>query len=327
VTLQDMSDRSEGATAAQPAPAGILLAVYNGADGLPAQLDSIAAQDDPDWRLLVSDDGSHDDSDALIAAFAGRMQGRRVVRLTGPGQGAARNFLFLIRQWRAHLPPGSLMAFCDQDDVWLTDKLGRGRAALAAVPENVPALYCSRTWITDDRLIGRRLSAKRPHAPGFRNALVQNIASGNTILLNPAAAALVAAAADEVRDVVVHDWWVYLLVTGAGGRVLHDDTPTLLYRQHAGNQIGANDHFRARCKRIRQLLRGDFRDWNARNIAALTASAHRLTTENRRLLEQFAAMRRAPLPARLWQLSRLRLYRQSRPAQVALWLAAVLGRL
>ena len=142
MTLQDMSDRSEGATAAQPAPAGILLAVYNGADGLPAQLDSIAAQDDPDWRLLVSDDGSHDDSDALIAAFAGRMQGRRVVRLTGPGQGAARNFLFLIRQWRAHLPPGSLMAFCDQDDVWLTDKLGRGRAALAAVPENVPALYC-----------------------------------------------------------------------------------------------------------------------------------------------------------------------------------------
>ena len=90
MTLQDMSDRSEGATAAQPAPAGILLAVYNGADGLPAQLDSIAAQDDPDWRLLVSDDGSHDDSDALIAAFAGRMQGRRVVRLTGPGQGAAR---------------------------------------------------------------------------------------------------------------------------------------------------------------------------------------------------------------------------------------------
>lgn len=327
MTLQDMNDTRAG----QPVPArpavGILLAVYDGAADLPAQLDSLVAQDDPDWHLLVSDDGSRDASPALIAALRARMPQRQVICLNGPGRGAAQNFLFLLRQWRHHMPPGSWLAFCDQDDVWLTDRLSRGRAALASVPDGVPALYCSRTWITDADMIGRRLSAARPRPPGFRNALVQNIASGNTILLNPAAATLVSAAAEEIADVVVHDWWVYLMVTGAGGQVLHDDTPTLLYRQHAGNQIGANDHLRARLKRIRQLLRGDFRDWNSVNIAALSAARHRLSAENRAVLEGFIAMRQAPLMRRLRTLASLRLYRQSRPAQMALWLAAVLGRL
>ncbi|MFZ5964854.1 glycosyltransferase [Thalassococcus sp. BH17M4-6] len=306
---------------------GILLAVYKGAADLPDQLDSLVVQDDSNWRLLISDDGSCDATAALVAAFKDQMPRRQVICLEGPGRGAAQNFLFLIGQWRRLMPAGSLMAFCDQDDVWLPDRLSRGRAALSSVPEGVPALYCSRTWITDANLATRRRSVPRPRPPGFRNALVQNIASGNTILLNPAAAALLAEATEVVRDVVVHDWWAYLLVTGAGGVVVHDDAPTLLYRQHSGNQIGANDHLRARCKRIRQLLRGDFRDWNATNIAALGAVKDRLTPENRALLDAFAAMRAAPLPRRLIRLTRLHLYRQSKPAQAALWLAAVLGRL
>lgn len=304
----------------------ILMAVCNGADCLPEQLESIAGQEHENWHLLASDDHSLDKSAEVLQAFSVQHPGH-VTCFDGPRCGAAQNFLFLIRKAVDHLPSRGWLAFSDQDDIWLPERLSSGIAALEKYSNDEPALYCSRTWITDHHLEVRRLSDARPRPPSFRNALVQNIAPGNTILLNPAAAQLAAAAAAEVSDIVMHDWWIYQLITGVGGAVVHGDAPTLLYRQHAGNQIGANDRVRARLKRVCQLLHGDFRNWNARNIAALRASAHRLSPENRALLEGFAAMRARALPGRLLTMARLGLYRQSIPSQLALWLAAMLGRL
>ncbi|SFD68687.1 glycosyltransferase family 2 protein [Roseivivax sediminis] len=310
-------------TPANPAPRiHVLLAVYNGGAHLAEQLGSIAAQTHPDWQLIAADDGSSDNSRSVLEAFAAD---HPVTVHEGPRQGAAANFLALL----GHVPeaPDTWIAFADQDDIWLEGKLARSYAALRDLPPDRPALYCSRSWITDADGQTRRLSPPRPRPTGFRNALVQNVVAGNTILLNPAASDLVRAAAREAGRVVVHDWWVYQIVTGAGGRVVHDDEPTLLYRQHGGNQIGANDSARERAKRIRMILDGTFRAWNETNIAALRGSAARLTPDNRALLEDFDAMRRAALPKRLWRLGRMRLYRQSNMATAALWLAAVLGRL
>ncbi len=304
---------------------GILLAVYNGGSHLRGQLDSIAGQDHSDWQILASDDGSSDGSLSELDRFAGT---HRLTRLDGPRRGnSADNFLALMRRCGDHLPSDAWIAFSDQDDIWLPDKLSRGVAALRDLPDGQPGLYCSRTWITDETLSTRRKSMPRPRPTGFRNALVQNIASGNTILLNPAAARLVRAAADEVTQVVVHDWWLYQIVTGAGGWIAHDDAPSLLYRQHGVNQIGANDTTLARIRRVRQLLRGDFREWNRINIAALGASAHRLTPQNRARLDAFAELHEAGLWGRLSGLARMRLYRQSRASTIALWVSALLGRL
>jgi glycosyltransferase involved in cell wall biosynthesis len=308
----------------------ILLAVYNGARDLPDQLRSIAEQEHRNWHLLVSDDGSSDASGALLAAFQTEMasEGRQVTLLTGPGRGAGENFLSLLRHV-AQMPPAErYIAFCDQDDVWLSDRLSRGLQHLqAAACPTVPLLYCSRTWITDAALQGRRLSPARPRPPGFRNALVQNICGGNTVLLNPVASQLLTDASCEIAAVIVHDWWAYLIITGAGGQVLHDDQPTLLYRQHPENQIGANDSQRARLLRIYLLLKGVYSQWNDVNMAALTAVSHRLSPTHRAEFEAFCALRRARLPGRLRGLHRLNLYRQSRISTFALWVAAILGRL
>jgi hypothetical protein len=306
----------------------VLMAVYQGAAHLGAQLDSLAAQSHAGWQLIASDDASRDGSGQLLAEFA--QQWPHSIIRQGPGQGGTANFMSLI----AALDPegvarGTWMAFSDQDDVWLPDRLARGVAALDA--QAGPAMFCSRTWITDEQLESRRISAPRPRALGFRNALVQNVASGNTILLNAAAADLVRDAAPEALAQggmpVVHDWWIYQLIAGVGGVLVHEDAPTLLYRQHGVNQIGANDGTRARIKRIRMLLAGDMRNWNAVNIGVLGRSATRLTPENRALLVDFAAMRGAALPARLWRFRRLGLSRQTRISTVALWVAACLGRL
>ena len=307
----------------------ILMGARNGAADLPAQLDSFAAQSHGRWDLIVSDDGSTDASREIVRDFAARMRaaGRRVTLTEGPRRGFVANFLGLIGQ----APPAARwLALSDQDDVWLPDRLARGLAALTALPEDRPALYCSRTWITDADLVRRRLSMRFARRPGFLNALVQNIAAGNTILLNPAAAALARAAAPAaaaVPGLAAHDWWLYQLVTGVGGTVIHDPEPTLLYRQHAENQIGANDGWRARMSRLRMLLGGRFADWNAANIAALETAAAHLTDDNRAALARFAALRGLPLVARVRAFAALGLYRQSPLGQAALWLAVLLGRI
>ncbi|MFN4158590.1 MAG: glycosyltransferase [Gemmobacter sp.] len=302
----------------------ILMGLYNGAAHLGAQLDSLAAQDHADWALVARDDGSIDGTAQVFASFAAAHPGLRLDLGPGPGRGADANYLAMV----ADLPavPGWL-AFADQDDVWLSDRLSRGLAALAPHADGL-AMYCSRSWVVTEGLERRRMSPPRPRPPSFRNALVQNIAAGNTQLLTPPAAALLRDAARRTGRVVVHDWWAYQVVTGAGGRVVHDDMPTILYRQHGGNQIGANDGWRARLRRLGQVVDGTFRDWNEVNAAALMAVRDRLAPEARAVLDGWQAMRATRgMPLRLWRLWRLGLYRQTRASSAALWLAAVLGRL
>lgn len=306
----------------------ILMATYEGSECLQEQLDSLVTQSHENWQLLVSDDGSRDDTPNLIESFAvARADQQTVTLLQGPRQGAAANFMSLLRRASDYLPENSWMAFCDQDDVWLPDRLERGVALLADIPPETPALFCARTWVVRHDLTKRQLSAPRPRPPGFLNALAQNIAAGNTILLNPAAAKLLMAASAEMDEVVMHDWWSYLMVSGAGGVVLHDDTPVLLYRQHAGNEVGANSGFHAKMHRLWRMLRGDFHGWNDINIAALQASEPRLIPAARSALEEFAALRCRGPRARLSGARRLGLYRQSSLSTVALWVAALLGRL
>lgn len=106
--------------------------------------------------------------------------------------------------------------------------------------------------------------------PGFRNALVQIFAGGNTTMPNRAGIALARAAAAAGR-VVLHDWWLHQLISGTGGQVIYDEVPLLLYRKQGTNQVGA------KLRRMRLILRGRFHRWNAINLAGLAASAHRLT--------------------------------------------------
>ena len=135
------------------------------------------------------------------------------------------------------------------------------------------------------------------------------------------------AAAARTGQVVVHDWWIYQLVTGAGGQVVFDDVPQMLYRQHAGNLIGANTGLRAKLRRLGMLVSGRFGDWNDINIAALRGVSDCLTPENHALLETFAQGRKAGFAGRLAMLRRTGLHRNGLAGQASLWLAAVLGRL
>ena len=305
----------------------ILMAVWNGAAYLPAQLDSFAAQEFAAWDLVAGDDGSTDASQAILRDFAARTAGHAVTLLDGPRAGGTAHFLTLLTR----APAGARwIAFADQDDVWLPEKLARATRALQTVPDGVPGLYCSRTFVTGPDLENPVPSRDWHRPPGFRNALVQNIASGNTIVLNRAAPdppRRAAVPALKVPDMPGHDWWLYQIVTGAGGRILHDARPALYYRQHGGNQVGANRGLAAALVRARKIVNGVYSDWNAANIAALDGARDCLTPDNRALLDAFARMRGAPAPRRIRSFARLGLYRQTRLTQAALWAAVLLGRI
>lgn len=215
-------------------PIAILLSTWNGAAFLPDQLASFLRQTGVAWRLYWRDDGSEDRSADIVRGFAaGAGAGLVEDRNDNRGRiGIAASFLTLLRR----APPDSIVAFADQDDVWLPEKLARGAEALAAIPETTPALYCARQSLVNASLQPIRLSAPLREPPGFPQALTQNIATGCTVMLNAAAVRLIAASREPAGT--LHDWWAYLVVTAAGGRVMMDDEPVVLYRQHGGNAVG-----------------------------------------------------------------------------------------
>ena len=302
----------------------VLLALRDGGAFLSDQLESIAAQTHRAWSLVVSDDGSRDRGPEIAMRFALRFPQGRVRLRPGPRRGAAQNFLALARLAG---PLSPYAAFADQDDVWIREKLEIALQWLQTVPDGIPALYCGRTIVCDGDLTARRNSPLFRRAPGFANALVQNVGGGNTMVLNRAALDLLQDTASRAEGIVAHDWWTYQLVTGAGGQVFYDPRPMLLYRQHGGNHVGANDTFPARAQRLRALLAGRYRDWNAANAAALDRVRPWLTPEARETLDAFDRARTGRLAARLAAVRAAGLYRQTIPGTLALWLAALLRRL
>ncbi|MDX2144511.1 MAG: glycosyltransferase family 2 protein [Rhodospirillaceae bacterium] len=310
-------------TAAQPLTVAILLCTYNGARFLEAQLASLKAQTHPAWTLWAADDGSSDETRAVLQRAQSDWGQPRVHILEGPRAGSSANFLSLVCNESIQ---ADAFAYCDQDDIWHEDKLARASAWLSQVPKSTPALYFSRTQLID--AAGNDLGPSRlfTRPPGFRNALVQNIGGGNTMVFNAAARDILRAAGPQV-PVVVHDWWTYMAVTGCGGLAHFDPVPTLKYRQHGDNQIGSNRGLGARASRAGRLLEGRFKGWTDINLAALETVKARLTPENRRVLEVFTAARQQPLIGRLIGLARSGITRQTFIDNVGLYLAAAMNRL
>ncbi|MFV0293240.1 MAG: glycosyltransferase [Paracoccus sp. (in: a-proteobacteria)] len=299
------------------------LALYQGAEHIMAQLDSIAAQDYRDWRLIVSDDGSDDDGVKLVRQFAATQPPGRVRIVGGPRKGATRNFLSLI----GHAKPGEYLALSDQDDVWRPDKLSRALTALSK--HQTAGLYSARTTICDEKLIPQA-GARRFRGPfEFRNALVQAVTAGNTCVLAPKAVdvARKAAGPAAAAGIESHDWWLYQLISGAGMQVLRDDAEVLYYRQHEGNLKGRNDTFMAMRIRLGQLFDGNYRSWLYANLVALSGVRDLLSPENRTLLDTFNATLSQPGWCQVRVFRRMGIRRQTMAGTFAFYTAALMGRL
>ena len=271
----------------------VLLSTYNGAGFLGDQLASLLAQRHAAWTLLWRDDGSLDGTDAILAAWMRRAGAGRCIEAGPAGRlGPTPSFMALLRAGQ----DAAFAAFMDQDDVWLPEKLARGVAALAQAPASQPALYCARQILVDGALQHIGLSAPI-HLPGFPAALTQNVATGCTVMMNQAASRLVAAS--QPPATALHDWWSYLVVAASGGRLIADPEPVVLYRQHAGNVVGAPRSRRRRAIAAVRRGPGVFMHVLRENVAALCAQPDLVAPENRRVLQRLHDALHAGPPARI----------------------------
>lgn len=271
-----------GADAAAAPRVAILCATYNGAGRLPEQIASWRAQTVTNWHVTFCDDGSTDGTLELTGELAEAEPERFTVVRNRRNLGFCDNFLRNLHL----LPDAPFHSFSDQDDIWYPDKVSRACNWLAQIDASVPALYFARTEIVSDDLAPLGLSPRFDHPPAFRNALVQSIGGGNTITFNRAGRGLILAALPR-GPVVSHDWWLYILFSGAGGAVRYDREPVLKYRQHGGNLVGANNSGIELAKRFRRAWQGQWKAWNHLHEAALDEVSQVLTEENRAIYATF----------------------------------------
>jgi glycosyltransferase involved in cell wall biosynthesis len=288
----------------------VLMGTRNGAAHLQSQLASLAAQDHPHWSLWVSDDGSTDTTRDLVQGFAATCP-NPVVLLRGPERGLAANYLGLL--CHPDLPDGPV-AFADQDDLWLPTHLRRGLTALAQDPDPTGQAYVPHRLLLRAGEVPRPMPWRITRRPGFRNALVESLLAGSGLMLDTAAVRLARRAGPV--EVPFWDWWLYLLLSGAGAVLHHDSYPGLLYRAHAGNMLGPRYGSRAALWRITRLMDGTYHRWITANLAALEPHTSFLTPDAQ------AALRAVlPLPPRT-RLRRLSGHRQWSRDRLALWLTA-----
>ena len=193
----------------------ILMGTYNGEAFLAEQLLSIENQSHKNWRLVISDDGSSDATLTIAREFQKKWGSDRLAIRAGPQQGFCTNFLSMACDPTIK---ADYYAFSDQDDVWNNDKLSKALSYFIA--ENnleTPRLYSGRVKLADKNLVLLRLSPLFEMPRSFRNALVQSIAGGNTMVFNQSAKDLLEKAG--LQHVVSHDWWLYQIIIGVGGVV------------------------------------------------------------------------------------------------------------
>jgi len=304
----------------------ILMGTHNGARFLLEQLDSLELQTHQNWVLIASDDGSADDTIKILKAYQAKWPAGKLIIKEGPKQGFCVNFLSIACDPKIR---ANYYAFCDQDDVWLPIKLeiAVGNIAAHQVHRDVtlPYLYCGRTTYVSEKLEPIGISPLFIFPAKFRNALVQSIAGGNTMVFNQETK--LALEKVGVVNVSSHDWWLYLLVSGIGGVVYYDKVPQILYRQHDDSIVGENRSFTSKCLRAYTLLRGRFRIWNTKNIEALCVVGGMLTEDNQEILRLFKLLRSAKLIDRFRLMEVCGLYRQTWRGTISLVFAALLKKI
>ncbi|WP_047033014.1 glycosyltransferase [Hoeflea sp. IMCC20628] len=302
----------------------ILMATYEGEKFLQSQLASFAEQDTQHIQINVSDDSRSDRTRDALSEQIKDFRNYDLHYSEGPRKGFVENFRALILNCT---PQTRYFAFSDQDDIWLPDKTSRSLTWLQEQPSDVPALYCGRTQMIDqDGRDMRRLSPLFSRAPAFKNALVQSIAGGNTMTMNRAAFVLLKRSLVKGTP-ISHDWWAYIMVTGAGGAIKYDPQPLTLYRQHGDNIVGENSSYAARAARLQMVMDGTWRRWQDVHLKLLADNWEELTPDAQSVTNSFMEARRISPIGRLNWLRQSGVWRQTKFGTASLYIATLAGRL
>lgn len=275
----------------------ILLAAYNGAAYIRQQIDSVLEQDYTDIRLILSDDGSEDGTAEILEEYAVSFPEKVIFYRSGRHFGSPQaHFMHLLAVFRG----APYLMFCDQDDVWHKNKVRKTLETMKAVEKDptFPTLVHTDLHVVDrERNRIATSFCAYSHIDGNRlllnQLLVQNVVTGCTVMINHALAELACTAIPK-NGMVMHDWWLALLASACGAAGFLNE-PTVDYRQHDGNCIGAKKVRSVRYLWERLSSEKKMRDaltaaaWQAESFLACYGA--RLDLEQTQLLRAFASIK------------------------------------
>lgn len=302
----------------RPAHVTILLSIRDGERWLDELLASVRNQSHDEWTLLVRDDGSSDDGLAVVQRHAAADERIRILDDADGTLGPAASFMRLLGQ-----VDHGWFAFCDQDDVWLPEKLAVGLAAAAGAPR------CSLV-VTDAVVVdadGRELAPSAFAVHGYREPLtigrllVNNVAIGATVMGDVDLAVAATAAAPDGPP-VMHDWWV-ALVAAYHGSVIVEPAPTVRWRRHGHTVTGSTPvTLRGRMRRRLSSLERSVTAARTLQVSGITP----VDAATGRAVAALASVDpRSPSVSQLWTARQAGVRAWSASAQAGL-VAAVAGR-
>jgi glycosyltransferase involved in cell wall biosynthesis len=207
----------------------VLLPAKNGERFLAKQINSILAQESVDVYFLCGDDDSTDSTLQILSNLCGEKIVGEVIQLGGKGSSQA--FSQLTEIAPLHF---DFFAYSDQDDIWISNKLIKSIEILGSKAPKIA--ISARSFInSEDSVINRNdnYSGKM----GLSNALVENIAFGNTIVMNLEGMKILKKFLPGKTP--YFDSWLYLLFSSIGS-VERLSEPLVQYRLHADNLVGVN---------------------------------------------------------------------------------------
>lgn len=213
----------------------ILLATYNGEQFIRQQLDSLFAQSFQDFTILVRDDGSTDKTLEIVNAYSQKYPSRiSFIKDNKKNVGATQNFGILLENSNS-----DYIFFCDQDDIWLPNKMEVSLEKMSALENGnitIPCLIFSDMSAMDEsgnithNSVWQQLHL-HPNYFTLNRLLVQNIPHGCSMLINKAMRNL---AVPIPTTAMLHDHWIALLAASCG-KFDFIEQPTLLLRNHTQN--------------------------------------------------------------------------------------------
>ena len=218
----------------------VLLATYNGAGYIQSQINSILRQTCTDYTITVRDDQSTDETPSILDDYVRKYPDKIKVVKDSAHLGAFQSFAELIRQ-----STGDYLMLCDQDDVWLPEKMEMSVRAMAeqeVCHSSKPIIVCTDMYVADEKLTilhpsRSRFSALYPqYIRTFDDCAPTAGVTGCTMLFNREAKDC---CVFPVPEIAMHDRWLCLCVLKEKGILYGIDKPLMYYRQHGSNSLGA----------------------------------------------------------------------------------------
>ena len=215
----------------------VLMSTYNGEAYLRKQLDSILHQEKVNVHLMVRDDGSTDQTCAILAEYAEKFP--NMEWQTSENVGFVRSFSILAEKALGYPTPIDYYAFSDQDDIWMPNKLKTACHYLENFNQKTPLLFSSNSLFVDDNMsVLGTFHMETPHYTK-QNVMIYPTEQGCSMVFNRSALVLYD---ENPPKYAWHDRWMCLICNFLGKSV-YCQSPLFYYRIHGGNMIGKKQKF------------------------------------------------------------------------------------